>query len=447
MNRLRMHKETMQPRDIHQVRATEGYAPELHEVRLGEVCGVQTGPFGSQLHASDYRAQGTPIITVEHLGDNRISHENVPLVGDDDRQRLTRYELHAGDIVFSRVGAIDRRALVTHLEHGWLFSGRCLRVRPRQGAVYPGFLAHYMGLPHVKNWILNHSVGSTMACLNTEILLSLPLTLPPFPLQRRIAAVLDTVDEAIAKAEAVVAKLKHVRSGLLQDLLTRGLDEHGQLRDSIAHPEEFQESPLGCIPREWEVATLVSRVSLPQGQVDPRAFPYCEWSLVAPDHIESETGRLIARQTAAEQGAISGKYVFELGDVVYSKIRPYLRKAVLATDRGLCSADMYPLRPNPGVNSRFLLAVVLGEAFSRFASAVSMRSGFPKLNRDELAEFVMGWPKPNEQNMIAAVLSASDAEQSAVERELAKLCQLKSGLMADLLTGRVRVPEEVAVAS
>ncbi len=270
---------------------------------------------------------------------------------------------------------------------------------------------------------------------------------PRRPEQSRIAAVLDTVDEAIAKTEAVVAKLKQVRAGLLHDLLTRGLDEHGQLRDPIAHPEQFQGPPLGRIPREWEIATLVSRISLPQGQVDPRALPYSEWLLVAPDHIESETGRLIARQTAAEQGAISGKYVFEPGDVVYSKIRPYLRKAILASDKGLCSADMYPLRPNPGVNSRFLLAVILGESYSRFASAVSMRSGFPKLNRDELAEFVMGWPKPDEQKRIAALLTASDEEQSAVERELAKLRHLKSGLMTDLLTGRVRVPEGVEVGS
>ena len=73
---------------------------------------------------------------------------------------------------------------------------------------------------------------------------------------QRIAAVLDTVDEAIAKTEAVIAKLKQVRAGLLHDLLTRGLDEHGQLRDPIAHPEQFKDSPLGRIPREWEAKTF-----------------------------------------------------------------------------------------------------------------------------------------------------------------------------------------------
>ena len=258
-----------------------------------------------------------------------------------------------------------------------------------------------------------------------------------------IAAVLDTVDEMIEKTEAVIAKLRQVRTGLLHDLLSCGLDENGQLRDPVAHPEQFQDTPLGLIPKAWKIASLVSQISFPEGQVDPRIDPYCSRTLIAPDHVESGTGTLLARVTALQQGAISGKYMCEPGDVIYSKIRPYLRKAVLATERGLCSADMYPLRPNEGIDSRFLLAVVLSEAFTRFASAVSMRSGFPKINRDEMAGFATGWPDSGEQNRIADMLEATDAETSECAKELAKLQQLKSGLMDDLLTGRVRVPEGV----
>ena len=258
-----------------------------------------------------------------------------------------------------------------------------------------------------------------------------------------IAAVLDTVDEMIEKTEAVIAKLRQVRTGLLHDLLSCGLDENGQLRDPVAHPEQFQDTPLGLIPKAWKIASLVSQISFPEGQVDPRIDPYCSWTLIAPDHVESGTGTLLARVTALQQGAISGKYMCEPDDVIYSKIRPYLRKAVLATERGLCSADMYPLRPNEGIDSRFLLAVVLSEAFTRFASAVSMRSGFPKINRDEMAGFATGWPDSGEQKRIADTLAAADAETSECAKELAKLQQLKSGLMDDLLTGRVRVPEGV----
>ena len=90
-----------------------------------------------------------------------------------------------------------------------------------------------------------------------------------------IAAVLETVDEAIAKTEAVIAKLKQVRAGLLHDLLTRGLDENGQLRDPVAHPEQFQDSPLGRIPREWEIEPVEDNSALSR-HPEPKLASYYE---------------------------------------------------------------------------------------------------------------------------------------------------------------------------
>jgi type I restriction enzyme S subunit len=115
-------------------------------------------------------------------------------------------------------------------------------------------------LHHLLNWLIdplaNQSHGTTMKHVTRGDLLPYPVTVPSPTEQSRIAAVLDAVDEAIAKTEAVIAKLKQVRAGLLHDLLTRGLDENGQLRDPIAHPEQFQDSPIGRIPRGWEVLTI-----------------------------------------------------------------------------------------------------------------------------------------------------------------------------------------------
>jgi len=227
---------------------------------------------------------------------------------------------------------------------------------------------------------------------------------------------------------------------LLHDLLTRGVEANGELRPRYEDaPELYQESPVGWVPKDWEIALLVSKISFPEGQVDPRQTPYRDWTLVAPDHIESQTGRLIAKASAADQNAVSGKYVFALNDVIYSKIRPYLRKAVLANSFGLCSADMYPLRPNDGIAPRFLLTVILGHVYSRFAESVSMRSGFPKINRNEMSEFSMGWPTGDEQKLIADLVEQADRKQELEEAELHKLRQLKAALLDDLLTGCVRV--------
>ena len=202
----------------------------------------------------------------------------------------------------------------------------------------------------------------------------------------------------------------------------------------------YKQTEVGVIPQEWEVRPLLTTVRIATGQVDPKTEPYKSMILVAPDHIESDTGRLLDKQTAAQQRAISGKYVFEKGDIVYSKIRPYLRKAILAGFDGLCSADMYPLRPANDVSGGFMLAVLLGPRFSKHAESVSVRSGMPKINRAELAEFVFPVPSPSEQRVIARALGDVDALIGSLDQLIAKKRDLKQAAMQQLLTGQTRLP-------
>jgi type I restriction enzyme S subunit len=162
--------------------------------------------------------------------------------------------------------------------------------------------------------------------------------------------------------------------------------------------------------------------------------------LVAPDHIESASGHLNSKQTAVEQHAISGKFQFKSGDIVYSKIRPYLRKAFLADFEGICSADMYPLTPASNVSARFMLAILLGHDFSTFAEAVSVRSGFPKINRTELAEYRFALPPPAEQRAIATALSDADVLITSLGNLIAKKRNIKQAAMQELLTGKRRLP-------
>jgi type I restriction enzyme S subunit len=190
----------------------------------------------------------------------------------------------------------------------------------------------------------------------------------------------------------------------------------------------------------WEVRPLLSTVRIANGQVDPKIHPYKSMILVAPDHIERATGRLLAKETAEDQRAISGKYAFQRGDIVYSKIRPYLRKAILAEFDGLCSADMYPLKPASDVAGGFVLAILLDDRFSKYAESVSVRSGMPKLNRVELADFAFALPPLQEQRAITEALSDVDALLGALDRLIAKKRDLKQAAMQQLLTGQTRLP-------
>ncbi len=349
----------------------------------------------------------------------------------------------SGDVLLNSTGTgTIGRSVVFNSPGTFIVDGHVTVIRPRGELADSRWLNSVLRTPSLQRHLDRFCfAGSTnqLELSRTSLRVS-RLPTPHIDDQRAMGLVIDTLDTAIHETEAIIAKLKAVKQGLLHDLLTRGIDANGELRPPQAEaPHLYKESPLGWIPKEWDLAPLVSKIEFPKGQVDPRRMPFRDWVLVAPDYIESGTGRLLSTATAAEQQAISGKYVFEAGDVIYSKIRPYLRKAVLALSSGLCSADMYPLRPKAGINSRYLLAVVLGDQFSRFSESVSMRSGFPKINRSEMAEFSMGWPCPDEQSRIVQVLSEADAKQITAEGECEKLRFLKSGLMDDLLTGRVRV--------
>ena len=169
----------------------------MTRVILGDIAISQTGPFGSQLHEEDYVSEGTPIVTVEHLGDTNFTHQNLPFVSEADTKRLSKYILIEGDIVFSRVGSIDRNVYVDKNHEGWMFSGRCIRVRADKNKVNPRYLSYYFKQNSFKKMMMNLAVGATMPSLNTKIMNSIELDLLPRGNQDKIANILSAIDDKI----------------------------------------------------------------------------------------------------------------------------------------------------------------------------------------------------------------------------------------------------------
>ncbi len=244
---------------------------DFSENSLANLChqdnGVQTGPFGSQLHQKDYVPVGTPILTVEHLGDNRIIHQDLPCVSDYDKERLSKYTLRKGDIVFSRVGSVDRRALVHEAEDGWLFSGRCLRVRPDPNKIDPGYLSYFFGWASFQEHIRAIAVGATMPSLNTQILSDVIVLYPSLPEQRAIAHILGTLDDKIELNRRMNETLEEMARALFKSWFVDfdpvrakmegrdpGLPKH--LADLFSN--RLVDSELGPIPEGWEVKALSS---------------------------------------------------------------------------------------------------------------------------------------------------------------------------------------------
>src|ERR1700737_3315985 len=188
---------------------------------LGEVCQkgggeIQTGPFGSQLHAADYVPVGIPSIMPLNIGDNRISDQGIARIATADAERLSRYRVKVGDIVYSRRGDVERRSLIRKRESGWLCGTGCLRVRVGNGAD-PEYAAHYLGHPSVREWIVRHAHGATMPNLNTSILSPCPFVFPPMAYQRAIASILNALDDKIELNRRMNETLEAMAQAIFKD--------------------------------------------------------------------------------------------------------------------------------------------------------------------------------------------------------------------------------------
>jgi type I restriction enzyme S subunit len=230
---------------------------------LGEICDevggtIRTGPFGSQLHESDYVRDGTPVVMPKNIIDGKLSVEDIAFIGEVDVARLAQHKLHKGDIVYGRRGDIGRRALITEKEDGWICGTGCLRISLGNTVLVPKFLYYYLGQPDIIAWIFNQAVGATMPNLNTAIIRSISISYPPLPTQYKITAILSAYDDLIENNARRIAILEDMAQALYREWFVHfrypGYEKNG-----------MAESALGMIPDGWEVVKLGDALTLQRG--------------------------------------------------------------------------------------------------------------------------------------------------------------------------------------
>lgn len=196
------------------------------------------------------------------------------------------------------------------------------------------------------------------------------------------------------------------------------------------------------IPQDWKESQFRHVATIANGQINPKQEPYCNYLYIGPENIESGTGRAKNLQTAKELNLISGKYLFNETAIVYSKIRPNLNKICLPSFTGICSADMYPIWVDENILDRtYLFYFMTSDFFLKFATDASLRTGLPKINRQDLDAIKILYPPLIEQRKIAGILSTWDKAIALLEQLITAKCKLKQGLMQQLLTGKKRFKE------
>ncbi|EKE4262120.1 restriction endonuclease subunit S, partial [Escherichia coli] len=267
---------------------------EWISITLGELVdtyggSVQTGPFGSQLHAADYVSVGIPSVMPKNIRIEEIDVTDIARISTTDAERLKKYRLVEGDIIYSRRGDVEKCALVTKNEAGWMCGTGCLRIRiQKNSAITPEFLHACLSTPVTREWISRHAIGATMPNLNTSILREIPLIIPPFEpmnfigklwmdlnkkllLNRKINQTLEQMSQTLFKSwfmdfDPVIDNALDAGNPIPEALQPRA-----ELRQKVRNsadfkplpteirslfPSEFEETELGWVPKGWKIDNI-----------------------------------------------------------------------------------------------------------------------------------------------------------------------------------------------
>ena len=393
---------------------------EWDAVSLGELFVFKNG----LNKAKRFFGTGVPIVNYmdvfEHPG-LRVEHLSGRV--NLSPEEIRNFAVRLGDVFFTRtsetVEEIGVAAVMLDEPCDTVFSGFILRARSRNGRLDHRYKQYCFAPKIVRSQIVTNATYTTRALTNGRVLSAVCIAVPPEPEQRAIAEVLSDVDGLIGALGTLIAKKRAIKKATMQQLLT------GKTR-------------LPGFSEEWETKRLGEIVSIRNQKVlslnvDP------DTPCVGLDHIGSGDGRLLEFSTARH--STSSKYRFFAGDVLFGRLRSYLRKFWYADRNGICTTEIWPLMVDTEqIDSGFLHAIVQTDSFASAAS-ISYGTHMPRSDWDVVKNFEVRLPQVHEQRAIAAVLFDMDAEIAALERRRDKTLAIKQGMMQQLLTGRVRLVE------
>ncbi len=390
-------------------------------VRLGDVAEVVGGGTPSRANA-DFWGEGTPWLVPSEL--TRLSGKYLR----DTQESITDIGMASAGL---RLIPAESVLLTSRATIG-ITAINAVPVTTNQG--FQNLIARsgthslwlYFWIGSMRRELGNRGSGSTFREVSRDSVRSLSILLPPLPEQRAIAAVLDAIDEAIERAEAVVVATERLRDALLHELLTRGVPGwHAAWKDAPG---------IGTIPASWEVVRLGEVAALrgahtPTGMGDPVLY-------IGLEHIASG-GQLLGYGSAGD--FISTKTRFLKGDTLYGKLRPNLRKVLRAPFDGASTTEILAMYGKLRLDNGFLSCVLRRESFHRYAMTSITGTKMPRTSWDHLRHYRLALPPPGEQQAIAALLGSVDEVIARGRSQTDGLRSLKASAADALLTGRVRV--------
>ena len=409
-------------------------------VRFKDYVYFQEGP-GLTSDLFEGRSEGIPFLNIRCIQNNQLLKDKLQFVDENIvRKHFKHFLLQENDLVVSSSGTLGRTLFIKKEHLPLLLNTSIIRMRPTNESLSRFYLKYFIESEFFQKEIYRLSTGSAQSNYGPSHLKRIFLILPPLSEQRKIAQILETVDNAIEKTEKIIEKYKRIKQGLMQDLLTKGIDENGNIRNEKTH--KFKDSPLGRIPEEWEVVRLGEVGEIISGST-PSTYNDEYWNgeivWITPNDLSNIENIFIENSSRkiTQKGLKScSTKIISANSVVVSSRAPigYVKvsKVPFATNQG-CKSIEYN-----GKFSPIFLAFLLS---NKVQDMINMGSGttFQEITKSNLAKILIPLPPLPEQQRIAEILSQIDQTIEKEQQYKEKLQKIKQGLMGDLLTGKVRV--------
>ncbi len=389
--------------------------------KLFNIIGGKPAPKGENAFCE----KGTPFVKMKDLGRAHFSSDLIDIEQkvSDEIAKINKLNLiKRGSILLPRSGsvALNHRAVLG--VDAYMVSHICALEVIDEKEVNNLYAYYYLRSIKMDR-ISKKTTG--LDAITFEDLGKIKIPLPPLDDQKRIAHLLG-------KVEGLIARRKHHLQQLDDLLKSVFLEMFG---DPVRNE------------KGWEPRSIGNSVEIQSGQVDPRVAPYSEMLHIGGANIESESGRLLELKLAKSENLISGKYLFDQNYILYSKIRPYLNKVAKPDFSGICSADIYPIKPIDGVLNRdFLRQLLMSQAFLKHAANNSDRANIPKINRKALDAFSFICPPIYLQNQFAAIVEKVERIKSRYQQSLTDLENLYGALSQKAFKGELDLSRVVLPA-
>ena len=392
------------------------------KVKLGDIATcIQPGPFGSQLHNSDYSKEGTPIIMPKDIVGGAIVHSGLLKVSEEHVKRLSRHQVYEGNLMVARKGDVRKCAYITANENGWMTGSDCLKVVLDESKCYPKFIYYQLRSEHIGRWLEKVSIGATMPSLNTGLLSGIEMVLPPIEIQKQIAGILSVCDDLIENNQKQIKLLEEAAQRLYKEWFV-----------NLRFPGHENTKIVDGVPEGWNEKILSQVANVIMGQ-SPKSEFYNSEKKGLPFH--QGVGSYGVRFVMDDIYSTSYTRIAEPNSILFSVRAPVGRlnitKSKVVIGRGLaainqtdgCQSYLYYLLKN-----RFFKDNIVGNG-----------SIFASVSKDELLNQKFLIPERNLMMQFEKIVSQMDKQIENLDSKNKKLIEARDRLLPKLMSGEVEV--------